>query len=67
MKAVLAYNYNMPPKNPNPNPNIGGPTSAFTPYSGIAPPPEVNNQIVCELKSRRKDAFRQIKKLFGLN
>jgi hypothetical protein len=66
MKAVFAYNYNVHPSSKS-NPDIGGPKSAFRPYSVNQPnPPEATSPIICESKSRRKDAFRKIKTMFGL-
>jgi hypothetical protein len=65
MKAIFAYNYNVHPTT-KPNPDIGGPKSAFRPYSADPPPQEATSPIICESKSRRKDAFRKIKTMFGL-
>jgi hypothetical protein len=65
MKAIFAYNYNVHPTT-KPTPDIGGPKSAFRPYLVDPPPPEETSLIICEKKSRRKDAFRKIKIMFGL-
>lgn len=61
MKAVFAYNYN------------AGPSSKSSPASLhssppliLPPPPEVTTPTISELTSGRKDAFRQIKKMFRL-
>ena len=59
MKSIFAYNFNQP-KMQNPvteTPTFGGPNSAFSPYkvhTETAVPPT------------RKDAFRRLKRLFGL-
>ena len=67
MKVILAYNYNIQPERPKSDEvSIGGPTSAFRPYLVVDPPQEKMSPIICEKKSRRKDAFRKIKIMFGL-
>jgi hypothetical protein len=63
MKAIFAYNFHQPKMQ---NPGIekhtfGGPNSAFTPYKVHA---EVS---LPEIRSRRKDAFRKLKNLFGIS
>lgn len=75
MKAILAYNYNQQQIKPKSNEmSIGGPTSAFTPYSdkthemkySVDTPERNFSPLICESKFRRKDAFRKIKIMFGL-
>ena len=72
MKAILAFNFNRSTmKNKSSiavdagsKPVLGGPNSAFTPY-------KVNNNIdevaVNEFRNKRKNAFRQLKIMFGMS
>ncbi len=70
MKAIFAYNFNRPRmKNIKTNsiavtdnpPQFGGPTSAFTPY-------KVHDEVSLPgILSKRKDAFRKLKIMFGIS
>jgi hypothetical protein len=69
MKAIFAYNFNKPPpkmnkptiaKNEN-TPVFGGPSSAFSPY-------KVHDEVnLPNIRTKRKDAFRTLKALFGVS
>lgn len=66
MKALFAYNFNQSTMKTAINttsankPTLGGPNSAFSPYRVHA---EVG---IPEIIHTRKDAFRRLKRLFGL-
>lgn len=68
MKAVLAYNFNKKPKMNKPmiaknanTPTFGGPSSAFSPY-------KIHDEFnLPDIRTKRKDAFRTLKAMFGLS
>ena len=72
MKAIFAYNFNRSTmKNTssisvasNSKPVLGGPNSAFTPYKVHNNNDEVSFN---EFRHKRKDAFRQLKLMFGMS
>ena len=68
MKAVFAYNFNKNPKMNKPMiaknenaPTFGGPSSAFSPY-------KIHDEFnLPNIRTKRKDAFRTLKAMFGLS